>query len=96
MFLKHGGNRITTSGTLPNVRMVLEAAMVGGMVGSTQALPSLLEKQAFLQALHPRERLRLLTMVCPFLKALVYTSKPLSMQFFCTVARERVTGARRY
>ena len=63
VFQKHGVNRATTTGVLENVRMVIETAMVDGLVGSGQVLRTLAQKQAFLVQLHPRDRMRLLAVV---------------------------------
>ena len=63
MFQKHGANRTTTSGVLENVRMVLEKGMHDGLVGSAQVVRGLAQKRAFLAVLHPKDRMRLLTMV---------------------------------
>jgi len=64
MFQKYGSSsRATTAGVLDNVRMVMESAMVDGLVGSSQVLRTLPQKRAFLLALHPKDRLRLLHMV---------------------------------
>lgn len=45
------------------MRMMLEIAMVNGLVGSAQVLLDLQQKRAFLAVLHPKDRMRLLTMV---------------------------------
>ena len=63
MFLKYTINRAASTGALDNVRMVIETAMVDGLVGSTQVLRTLAQKRAFLQALHPKDCMRLLNMV---------------------------------
>lgn len=65
MFLKHGTSRVTTSGALENVRMGLEAALLEGLVGSSQVVPELTQKRAVLCVMRPRDRLRLLSMVKP-------------------------------
>lgn len=74
MFLKHGGNRTTTIGALENVRMVIETAMVEGLVGSGQVLRELSQKRAFLVALKPRDRMRLLALVRSSPTAFLQTS----------------------
>ena len=63
MFLKYAINRASSTGALDNVRMAIETAMIDGLVGSNQVLRSLPQKRAFLQALHPKDCLRLLNMV---------------------------------
>lgn len=63
MFLKYTINRASSTGALDNIRMVLETAMVDGLVGSNQVLKTLPQKRAFLQAIHPKDCLRLLNMV---------------------------------
>lgn len=63
MFLKYAINRASSAGALDNVRMVIETAMVDGLVGSSQVLKTLPQKRAFLQALPPKDCLRLLNMV---------------------------------
>ena len=86
MFQKYGSSRATTAGVLENVRMVLESAMVDGMVGSNQVLRSLQQKRAFLLALHPKDRLRLLHMVISF-PPLFFLKDPHPSPVFCQIFR---------
>ena len=79
MFQKHGVNRATTTGVLENVRMVIETAMVDGLVGSGQVLRSLAQKRGFLVQLHPRDRMRLLAVVSASAK----NACPQSLQLQC-------------
>ena len=64
MFMKHTLSRASSAGALENVRMIIEDALLEAFAGISQNLKTLPEKRTFLQSLHPKDQLRLLTMVC--------------------------------
>ena len=86
MFLKYTVNRASSAGALDNIRMVIETALVDGLLGSTQVLKTLPQKRAFLQALHPKDCLRLLNTV----GALLCRQ---NLDKLCSFSFQRIRGA---
>lgn len=63
MFFRHGSSRATNTGAMENVRMIIEDAMQESFAMFNNDFKTITQRQAFLQVLHPKDRLRLLTMV---------------------------------
>ena len=48
---------------MDNIRMIIEDALLEGFAGASAVLNTLSERTAFIMAIHPKDQLRLLTMV---------------------------------